>query len=180
MAARIFFLRKAFSLPIARSSSDTVLVPSLMDDAILEFRQEVSTAEILLASNIHSDISLPSFMDIMSLCRPTLKYIPRADREKFRLVLNEALSRIVQDPSNLDFCKKLMLSQCVLPSSKRAGKKNKKLTSVSVWCDQWARGDWQPLWEAAQKAGIHQEFINRLPNFKKTEELRFASAIVYG
>lgn len=93
--------------------------------------------------------------DIMSLRRPTLKHIPPEARPAFAHALSTCLRDVISANTNDSWKKLFMLPKCVLPSTKRAGKRHlttKRRPLQIRLCDEWCKGEWKKLWAEAKTA----------------------------
>ena len=99
-------------------------------------------------------LSVPSVFqtceEVLSLNRPTLKYIHKDTRPTFSQIMSDVLFNIYSENSIVTWTHLVMLPKCVLPSSKRSGKNHKKDQNKLIiqLCDQWLAGDILGLWSS--------------------------------
>ena len=98
--------------------------PSLSSDpdAVDPFNTAVAPSSSPGPAPSPSD-ALPALDSILRLRIPTLQHVPKAARDSWALLLSDALSAVVADPSLVGpWCKFFMLSKCVLANPPRGGR----------------------------------------------------------
>jgi hypothetical protein len=105
--------------------------------------------ELPEAAHVIDPQMLPSLHDVMSLNRPTLKHIPGRAKQAWGRTLQNALRDATQNNTVESFTRLAMLPKCVLPSAKRAGKRNTHIKDIVALCEKWDSGQHAELWTEA-------------------------------
>ena len=95
---------------------------------------------------------LPTLTEVLSCGCTTLRHIPRRARQLFGMVLAEAMKSIIVNNNIEAWTRFLMIPKCVLPSSKRGGKKRQTIP-IERLCHDWLEGKEGLLWSSASSKG---------------------------
>lgn len=96
---------------------------------------------------------LPSLLEVCELQCPTIRFISTKVKLSFARVLSSCLRAVASENNIESWTKLLMLSKCVLPSTKRRGRHNKP-ASIESLCDLWSQGHVSHLWNLAKARSI--------------------------